>query len=849
MADNVIEENVIEENVIDKIQVKGKEYYFGIKYDSERNIIKDTYFKKEEMPQIEQVVTKAGAAMTGAEKVDATITNNVFEVTDRTGTKKSLDMSSLVSAQDAIKNKIDKTSIVQELGGAEDKVMSQKAVSNKFNELITSLKAQFSYKGIAKPTTNPGVPDSNVFYIAGEGTYTNFSNLVIEVGQLGILKWDGSWHKEVLEIGAGGGNMILEWNTDVATTRKQVPQKYRKQGIQISYLHSEKGWINEQYIGTNISDSYWVYDCYWVNINDKENDIIASKIHSAILYSSKEIILGEEFWHDNAVWNFTKDNTKAVLNKINGYYYTNPIKIPKGVYMLGTENNSNIKSEFLVDRYLNVVNKIPLCVLEDNQYVCFSSNTKKDIKLYIYNDLILLEKQLKYSSINLITLKGYYNESGVLDQSYIKNSYASDLIAVSKGDKFFIDGAFNGVKSGTFGVNYYNADRTLLKGENLGYKTKSIFTANEDNVSFISFYGSKGITYDIPYVCKINKENEDYLLSSQKRNDLFNQGFYVSSFSQEFKEQYTIGDELNEDSFPLIQNLSANGYLALKNNIWSLARYKDYYIVDVELISADGLEDGDILIFSFPQDLRLKVGYRRKIYCYNSGSSDLRFTSSKQCVIKIYSITQVAGSNISIPIPEGSEYCSIGDSITWANNAYNKIIATRFGLKLTNLAEGGATLQRQTTDERLAMIPNKVALFTITCGTNGNFKQVNEGISLQEDIIENINDTTPETTIGSCNRAVNAARAKNPDCRIIFIAPPSGQLNENDAYKHTQVFKAVADNRSCMFVNTRILPMNRETVTNPNNIYTKDQIHPSDDIYIQWANLIIQEMIKYYAIQ
>lgn len=80
-------DNVIEENVIDKIQVKGKEYYFGIKYDSERNIINETYIKKDEMPQIEQAVTEA-------ENVNATITEeNVFEVTDRTGAKKRLNLN------------------------------------------------------------------------------------------------------------------------------------------------------------------------------------------------------------------------------------------------------------------------------------------------------------------------------------------------------------------------------------------------------------------------------------------------------------------------------------------------------------------------------------------------------------------------------------------------------------------------------------------------------------------------------------------------------------------------------------------------------------------------------------
>lgn len=80
-------DNVIEENVIYKIQIKDKEYYFGIKYDSEKNIINETYFRRDEMPQIE-------AAITGAEKVNATITEgNIFEVTDRTGVKKTLDLN------------------------------------------------------------------------------------------------------------------------------------------------------------------------------------------------------------------------------------------------------------------------------------------------------------------------------------------------------------------------------------------------------------------------------------------------------------------------------------------------------------------------------------------------------------------------------------------------------------------------------------------------------------------------------------------------------------------------------------------------------------------------------------
>lgn len=264
-------DNVIEENVISKIQVKQKEYYFGIKYDSERNIINETYFRRDEMPQIEEVIRNAQTATSEAEKVDATITDaNVLEVTGRDGVKKSLELASQADAatiKTELAKKFDKASVVHESGNAEDKVMSQKAVSDKLRDLVTSLESEFSYKGIAQPTTNPGVPDNNVFYIAGEGSYPNFGNQVVEVGQIAVLKWDGSWHKEVLEIGAGGGNMILEWDTDVVTTRKQVLQKYRKQLLQISYKNANGDIVNEQYIGTLFTDTEWVKDANWSKIN------------------------------------------------------------------------------------------------------------------------------------------------------------------------------------------------------------------------------------------------------------------------------------------------------------------------------------------------------------------------------------------------------------------------------------------------------------------------------------------------------------------------------------------------------------------------------------------------------
>lgn len=64
--------------------------------------------------------------------------------------------------------------------------------------MINSLGVGYQYAGIATPQTNPGTPDQNVFYIASEsGVYSNFGGLTVYDGELAILKYNGTWTKEV----------------------------------------------------------------------------------------------------------------------------------------------------------------------------------------------------------------------------------------------------------------------------------------------------------------------------------------------------------------------------------------------------------------------------------------------------------------------------------------------------------------------------------------------------------------------------------------------------------------------------------------------------------------------------
>lgn len=63
--------------------------------------------------------------------------------------------------------------------------------------MVNSLGANYQYAGIATPSTNPGTPDQNVFYLASTaGTYVNFDNIVLAENEVAILKYNGSWTKE-----------------------------------------------------------------------------------------------------------------------------------------------------------------------------------------------------------------------------------------------------------------------------------------------------------------------------------------------------------------------------------------------------------------------------------------------------------------------------------------------------------------------------------------------------------------------------------------------------------------------------------------------------------------------------
>ena len=71
------------------------------------------------------------------------------------------------------------------------------------NAMVEELgQAGYIFKGVAQPSTNPGTPDTNVFYLAGVGTFTNFGGTTVDKGHIGVFAYNGSWSYQVLTTGA-----------------------------------------------------------------------------------------------------------------------------------------------------------------------------------------------------------------------------------------------------------------------------------------------------------------------------------------------------------------------------------------------------------------------------------------------------------------------------------------------------------------------------------------------------------------------------------------------------------------------------------------------------------------------
>lgn len=83
----------------------------------------------------------------------------------------------------------------------EDGAVTIGKLEQSIQSLITNISKNASFAGIATPTTNPGIPDGPVFYLAIEpGVYSNFGGISVADGEAVILEWKGNWVKKATSL-------------------------------------------------------------------------------------------------------------------------------------------------------------------------------------------------------------------------------------------------------------------------------------------------------------------------------------------------------------------------------------------------------------------------------------------------------------------------------------------------------------------------------------------------------------------------------------------------------------------------------------------------------------------------
>lgn len=241
---------------------------------------------------------------------------------------------------------------------------------------------------------------------------------------------------------------ILKWNTDLATTRKQVLTKERKTGLIISYINNENQLINEQYDSIDFSDKEWIKNSNWSKIAKEEK--IQDLIDSLKIDPSKTTFMDgnlESFFDNISDSQLIAENSKIQVNLNNRTWelvsgtnsiYKIPVDGTKIIYYnrgFKTDYPRMIEldkqEQFLSTRgFSKFSNYTKPSTGRKTQYIVFElENTFDKSSFWMsYADVSNLSTTPKYNEgFDLFYNDGWRNAAKVMIEELMKDSYLSLL--------------------------------------------------------------------------------------------------------------------------------------------------------------------------------------------------------------------------------------------------------------------------------------------------------------------------------------------------------------------------------------------------------------------------------------
>ena len=207
-------------------------------------------------------------------------------------------------------------------------------MQNALLSIISTVGNNATFAGVAKPDTNPGTPDQNIFYLAAEnGLYVNFGNVELK--------------DEVLIFSNKNGNWV---NTKTGIVNIEMAKKIISEINCISYNDRLNKRLKELYIDKskyNFSSArirYVAYqsssDTYPVSIELYQDTIegvqktIQKSIPSSEFENNKVLEIFDGVY---AVFDIDKSYDLLPLTELNSFVFNKPIKGLIAAYLYNKE--------------------------------------------------------------------------------------------------------------------------------------------------------------------------------------------------------------------------------------------------------------------------------------------------------------------------------------------------------------------------------------------------------------------------------------------------------------------------------------------------------------------------------
>lgn len=160
--------------------------------------------------------------------------------------------------------------------------------------MVSNIGSNATFAGFAKPDTIPGTPDQNIFYIAYEnGTYSNFSGIILQNEIVFFVNKNGIWKKE--ETGIASAEKMEELgiliNTILNTIKNEIISDVTIDDNGAGYTGAGStagnGWVKSDFLPINYGDKIeykldgWQNYCILALFDSKKRRILENQIVGA----------------------------------------------------------------------------------------------------------------------------------------------------------------------------------------------------------------------------------------------------------------------------------------------------------------------------------------------------------------------------------------------------------------------------------------------------------------------------------------------------------------------------------------------------------------------------------------